>query len=137
MGLTRFSGPTYGSKATLYSFGPINASVSTVLGGVVVPVGEDWYATELSVFRNSTGSTTAVVSVIDDGSSVVGGATAAITSSLTAVSAIKILPTDGGEYEGTRIASGSTVTFTVSDTNLGLCVSLTGYRRFANSTRGE
>src|ERR1041384_7469777 len=122
MGLTRFSGPVYGGKATLFSFGPINASGSTVLGGIVVPVGEDWYATELSVFRNSTGSTTAVISLLDDSSLV--GATAAITSSLTSVSAIKILPTDGGEYEGTRIASGSTVTFTVSDTNLGLCVSL-------------
>jgi hypothetical protein len=135
MGKTAYSGPVYGAKATLFSFGPINAATSTVLGGVVVPAGEDWYATELCVFRNSTGSTTAIVSALDDSSVV--GATAAITSSLTSVSSIKILPTDGGEYEGTRIASGSTVTFTVSDTNLGLLVSLSGYRRFINSTRGE
>lgn len=135
MGKSAFSGPVYGAKATLFSFGPVNAATSTVLGGIVVPVGEDWYGTELAVFRNSTGSTTAIVTVLDDSSVV--GATPAITSSLTALAAIKVLPTDGGEYEGTRIASGSTVTFTVSDTNLGLCVSLSGYRRFINSTRGE
>ena len=75
------------------------------------------------------------MTALDDSTSV--GATAAITSSLTAVSAIKILPTDGGEYEGTRIATGSVVTFTVSDSNLGLFVSLNGYRRFINSTRAE
>lgn len=135
MGKSAFLGPVYGAKATLFSFGPINASASTVLGGVIVPAGEDWYATELSVFRNSTGSTTAVITALDD--STVVTATGAITSSLTAASAIKICPTDGGEYEGTRIASGSTVTFTVSDTNLGLCVSLSGYRRFINSSRAE
>jgi hypothetical protein len=135
MGKTSYSGPVYGAKATLFSFGPVNAATSTVLGGVVVPAGEDWYATELSVFRNSTGSTTAIVSALDDSTLV--GATAAITSSVTAASAIKIFTPDGGEYEGTRIASGSTVTFTVSDTNLGLLVSLSGYRRFINSTRAE
>ena len=51
MGKTSFSGPVYGAKATLFSFGPVNsqATGSTTIGGVVVPAGEDWYATELSV----------------------------------------------------------------------------------------
>lgn len=139
MGKTSFSGPVYGSKETLFSVGPIAASTGAVAAcaGTIVPSGEDWYATELVLFRNSTGSTNLVLTLLDDSSAVgtvgVGG------SSATAASAITVLPTDSGEFEGTKIAGGSTITFSHSShagPNINLFVALHGFRRFSyTSTR--
>src|SRR5689334_8730338 len=62
MGLTRFSGPTYGAKSLLWAVGPAtgstNASTSrpfTNAAGIVIPPYEDWFITEWSA-SFSTGS---------------------------------------------------------------------------------
>ncbi len=133
MGKTAFSGPVYGAKETLWSVGPIAASTGAVAvcAGTIIPTGEDWYGTELVMFRNSTGSTNLVMTLIDDSTTVgtvgVGG------SSATAASAITVLPTDGGEFEGTKLAGGSTLTLSHSShagPNINLFVAVHGFRRF-------
>lgn len=138
MGKTSYQGPVYGAKETLWSAGPIAPStgVVAVCAGTIVPSGEDWYVTELSMWRNSTGSTNLVMTLLDDSSAVgtvgVGG------SSATAASAITVLPTDSGEFEGTKIAAGSTITFSHSShagPNINLFLTLHGFRRFGPSTR--
>lgn len=139
MGKTNFSGPTYGAKATLFSIGPVTPSTGAtgVLGGTIVPAGEDWYATEVVLYRNSTGSTNIVVSVLDDSTSL---GTVGVAGSSVAGGAVTIFTTDGGEYEGTRIASGSVITFTNSShagPNANLHINLRGFTRFVNSSRGE
>ena len=139
MSVSRFSGPLYGAKQTLITAGPVAASTgsSAVFWGSIVPAGEDWYATELVVYRNSTGSTNLAISVQDDSTTI--GSVGVGGSSATG-SGISIFTPDGGEYEGIRIASGSTVTLSHSShagPNTNLCVSLYGFRRFISSTRAE
>lgn len=139
MGKTAFSGPVYGAKQTLFSMGPAAASTGVIaaIAGTVVPAGEDWYATELVLYRNSTGSTNLVISLLDDSTTV---GSVGIGGSSIAAGNIAIFTPDGGEYEGTRLASGSVLTFNHSShagPNINNFVSLYGFRRFANSTRGE
>jgi hypothetical protein len=137
MGKTAFSGPAFGAQQTLLSVGPVAASTgsSAAFFGAVVPAGEDWYATELSVYRNSTGSTNLVISLLDD-SSLVGSVTGGGSS--IAMAGITVLTTDPGEFSGTKLLSGSTLTLVHSShagPNANLCVVLSGYRRFTLSTR--
>lgn len=146
MGATRFSGPVYGAKQTLFSCSKQDVSsgagsglAGIVIAGTVVPSGEDWYATEFTVYRGSTGSTSLGLAVLDD-SSVVSSAT--ITSSLAAAKQQNIIAADAGEYEGTRILSGSVVEFSLSQSSAvgassNVTVQLSGYRRFISSTRAE
>lgn len=136
MGKTAFSGPSFGSKATLFSAGPVSASTgsSAVFYGAIVPPGEDWYATELSLYRNSTGSTNLAISLHDD-STLVGSVT--IGGSSIAAAASTYFTPDSGEYQGIKIASGSTVTLSHSShagPNANLCVVVSGYRRYIPST---
>jgi hypothetical protein len=136
MGKTAFSGPAFGAKATLFSAGPVSASTgsSAIFSGTVVPPGEDWYPTDISLYRNSTGSTNLVISVHDD-STLVGsvgiGGSSIVASNLARFTA------DSGEYQGLRVASGSTLTLSHSShagPNANLTVVLSGYRRWIPST---
>lgn len=139
MGKTSFSGPVFGAKQTLFSVGPVAASTgsSAVFAGTVIPPGEDWYATELLLYRNSTGSTNFVVSLHDD-STLLGSVTAGGSS--VAMSNYAIIAKDANEYEGKQMLSGSTITLSHSShagPNINLVAVLRGYTRFANSTRPE
>ncbi len=136
MGKTAFSGPLFGAKETLISVGPLAASTgsSAIFAGTVVPPGEDWYATGLSFYRTSTGSSDLAISLHDDstlvGSLTVGGSSAAggFRTSFTP---------DSGEYQGIKIASGSTVTLSHSShagPNASLTVLVNGFRRWIPST---
>ena len=146
MGRTRFSGPVYGAKQTLYSIGAStlssgsgNGVANSIFAGTIVPVGEDWYACEFQAFRGSTGSSATGFAVLDD-STVVSSIT--FTSTTAAQNSINIITPDGGEKEGVRIASGSTVHFVYSNSSAqgglsNVAVSLFGYRRYVTSSRGE
>jgi hypothetical protein len=136
MGKTAYSGPLFGGKATLFSVGPVAASTgsSAVFAGVVVPRGEDWYVTDLSVFRGSTGSSNLVISLHDDstliGSLGGGGSTIAFGAST------RFTP-DSGEYQGVRVLTDSTLTLSHSShagPNALLTVVVSGYRRWIAST---
>lgn len=144
MGRSAFSGPVYGAKATLLSAFIETASTgggngsTIVLGTYVVPTYEDWFVTEVFANRASTGSTGLKFSVIDDGSTI---ASATINSSLADASTAIIAATDGGEYEGTRIAAGSTVQLAIFNGSSGLAASsrcsmiVRGFTRLVDSTR--
>lgn len=139
MGKTSFSGPVYGAKATLASIGPFDCSTgsSAVVSGVVVPAGEDWYITELSVYRGSTGSTNLVISLHDDSTIVTS---AGVGGSSIAGGAVGIATADGGEYEGTRVATGSVLTVSHSShagPNVNVVATVRGFTRFINSSRSE
>jgi hypothetical protein len=66
MGKTSFSGPVYGAKSLLWTYGPYtqtgSSGASTVLvtanAARPVPAYEDWYITEVE-FRTSTNSSVA------------------------------------------------------------------------------
>lgn len=139
MGKTAFSGPVYGAKATLFSaaFTPSTGVTASPIG-TIVPSGEDWYATEVALYRGSTGSTNLLITVLDDSTSIgtvgVGG------SSATGPAVVSVLAADSGEYEGTRIASGSVVTFSHSShagPNINLSVMLRGFTRLIDSSRAS
>lgn len=136
MGKTAFSGPVFGAKQALMWAGPVAASTgsSAVFAGVVVPKGEDWYVSELSLHRASTGSTNLVISLHDD-STLVGSIT--IGGSSVVASNSTHFTADSGEYQGIKVLSGSVVTLSHSShagPNAGLSVMLSGYRRWIPST---
>jgi hypothetical protein len=82
------------------------------------------------LYRNSTGSTNLIVTLLDDSTSV---GTVTVGGSSVAASGLTVLPTDGGEYEGTKIAGGSTITLSHSShagPNINLFVAVHGFRRF-------
>ena len=145
MGKTAFTGPLWGAKSLLYttrletvSSGPGGgAGLSTVIGGCQVPVGEDWYVTDMSMLRTSTGSSAYGVALLDDSTSI-----SALTMTSTVANAVlsTALVPDGGEFSGVRVLSGSTLTITHTNSTVvgassGLCVSIFGYPRFVDSTR--
>jgi hypothetical protein len=141
MGRTRFSGPVYGAKQTLFSIGwpTLSTGTSTVAAATIVPVGEDWYATEFQAYRGSTASSQAGFSVLK-GSTVLSSIT--FTSTTADANQINIITPDGGEKEGKRIPSGSTVFFRYADVSSQAALTrvswmLTGYRRFVTSSRSE
>lgn len=119
MGKTSFSGPVYGAKSLLWAV-PLGADVSgstastlsVTVGKIVVPPGEDWIITDVSVFRNSTGST-GFTATLDDDSTVI--ATVPVTSSLAASQGSTRVAATAGEYTGIVAASGSTLTMTFDD----------------------
>jgi hypothetical protein len=141
MGWTRFSGPVYGAKQTLFSIGAqtLSTGTSTVAAATIVPVGEDWYATEFQAYRGSTGSSQGAFWVTDD-STVVSSIT--FTSTTANANTINIITPTAGEKEGLRIVSGSTVRFHYSDASSQAAMTqcswaLFGYRRFVTSSRSE
>jgi hypothetical protein len=134
MGRTRFSGPVFGAKQSLFSVGGIAASTgsSAIFAGTVVPTGEDWHITEIAIHRNSTGSTNFVVSLHDD-STLVGsvgvGGSSIVASNCTTVTA------DAGDI-GAKVLAGSVLTLSHSShagPNIGLSASVYGYVRFSGT----
>lgn len=145
MGKTAFSGPVFGAKATLASIRCETISsgagngVSTNLASFVVPTYEDWYATELLYHRQSTGSTGITVSAQDDSTVL---ASTSLNSSLADRAGFVTITPDPGEYQGARIAAGSTVTLNISQSSAappssGVTLTLRGYTRFINSSSYE
>lgn len=147
MGKTAFSGPVYGAKGALWN--PFSLVVSSgastqVAAATRVPTYEDWYVTE-ALFQCSSCSTGAAIASSvcqfvfkDDGTALHTNQVLQDTNSVTLVT---ITP-DAGEYEGKRIAAGSTITFEVAGGSSAVPVGsargeLRGYIRFINSTRAE
>lgn len=117
MGKTAFSGPAFGSYSQLWSFSQEVAIVSTAastVANIAVPPGQDWYVCYVAASRESTASTALVVSLLDDSTVV---ATVAITSSVADAHGSTRPTTDQGEYMGTKIASGSTLSWVITGAN--------------------
>lgn len=144
MGKTAYSGPLFGAKSLLASarLGDVSTGagdgISTAIGFAIVPVGEDWYVTDFSAGRESTGSTSYGLAIDDDGTNV---SSITITSSNAAQRRINVIAADAGEFAGARIAAGSTITFrlVVSSgigASSGVACNLYGYPRYLpGSTR--
>ena len=149
MGKTAFSGPVYGAKGALWN--PftlvVSSGASTQVAAMTrVPTYEDWYVTE-ALYQCSSCSTAALDALAssvaqfvikDDGTALHTNKTLLDTNSVTLVT---ITP-DAGEYEGKRIAAGSTITFEIAAGSSALPIGsaraeLRGYIRFISSTRAE
>jgi hypothetical protein len=150
MGLTRHSGPLYGAKSLLWGYSRSSTvAPSTAIftfAQVIVPTGQDWYVTDFHAFRESTHSTNFVLSLSDDSSRATETtrtvANLAITSSAAAQVASTAVAADAGEYEGKRVAAGSTLTLQLANGNSSVTgATFTawayGYIRFVSSTRAE
>ncbi len=147
MGKTAFAGPLYGAKCLLWSpFVPVVSSGTTTqtIARTIVPTYEDWYITE-AVYQCSSGSTGAVLAssvasyvIKDDGSSM---HVASVLASITTPTLVTLTP-DAGEFEGRRVAGGSTLAFVVragdSAVPLGTVRGeFRGFIRFISSSRSE
>lgn len=147
MGVTRFSGPIYGAKSQLWN--PFVVAVSSgattqTIARTIVPVYEDWFITE-AVYACSSCSTGAAAAssvasfvIKDDGSSM---HVAAFVNDTNACKLVTITP-DAGEYEGKRVAGGSTLAFVVAGGSSAVPMGsvradIRGYIRFISSTRSE
>lgn len=150
MGKTAYSGPVYGAKSLLWSYSRSSttppSTAAYTAAQMVIPAGQDWFVTDFSCFRESTHSTAFVISVVDDSSRAQASsavvASLAITSSLANQVASTVVAADAGEYEGRRVAAGSTVSLNIASGNSSVTSSPVaawayGYIRFVSSTRPE
>lgn len=158
MGITRFSGPVYGAKANLVSYGPTrgdaNAS-TTLIYSIVVPAYETWFVTELhaSNAQLTSNSSTPKVILKAKGTSTSAsypgpgpdpqfptgnaGTIATITgpTSTAGFNQMATPTATAGEYEGYGVPGNSTLRIVSSGTIGQLCVSISGYKRYLDSTR--
>lgn len=161
MGISRMSGPVYGAKSLLWTYGPYaqtgSSGASTVLVTAnsvrVVPPYEDWYITEMEA-RTSTNSSVAaghgVYLKSEGGSTTVpprpDGKVSTVTQTIfslsnaagsTTWSTWATAPVTAGEYEGTYVPAGSSLRLLTSGVTLlgGLQVNVYGYIRYIDSTR--
>lgn len=161
MGYTRFSGPVYGAKSLLWTFGPYtqtgSSGASTVLvtanASRPVPAYEDWYITEMelrtstnssvaaahAVYLKSEGGSTVVPNRMDGKASTVAQTVASVANaagSTTWSTVITTTPT-AGEVEGVYVPAGSSLRLLTSGVSLigGLQVNVYGYIRYIDSTR--
>lgn len=143
MGKTAFSGPVYGAKSLLWTITRDNVAISTAaqtLRSIVLPTYEDWYVTEFRGWRGSTGSTDFTLTLTDD-STAIANVTSA--SSAAGIALSTTLTPDAGEYEGVRVAAGSSLSVTMQNGNSSavgssdVAAAVYGYIRFINSTRPE
>lgn len=159
MGKTAFSGPVYGAKGLLakYSAGAVSSTgaSSALTCAWIVPPGEDWFITEVSAYcstcssggnlitlKSEGGSTVAALREWGDGSNSTKAQTigTATWGGSTGGPILSVMTPTAGEYEGKWVPTGSTVRLVLSavvNPIANLNVSLRGYTRFINSTRGE
>lgn len=159
MGVTRFSGPVYGAKCNLVSFGPIAFnSASTITAALaLVPPYETWYITEIAwanTQASSNSSTPKVLVKVKGTSTSVtapgpgpdpnfptgnpGTAVSAVGGTSTTTFNLVATPTPTpGEYEGYAAPANSTIRIVSSGTIGALFVALHGFKRFLDSSRAS
>jgi len=161
MGYTRFSGPVYGAKSLLWTFGPYaqtgSSGASTVLVTAnalrTVPGYEDWYVTEVElrtstnssvasahgVYLKSEGGSTTVPQRPDGKASTVAQTVASIVNAAgsTTWSTVVTVTATAGEVEGCYVPAGSTMRIVSSGVSLlgGLQINVYGYPRYIDSSR--
>jgi hypothetical protein len=140
MGKTAYSGPLYGAKALLWAVNSKdigNSTTANIVASIIVPAGQDWYATDIHAYRGSTHSTAFSAAFTDDSTTI---GSVSITSSAAGVAGATIVTPTAGEFEGQRIAAGSSVSFTVHNGGSSVASSqvfgwLYGYIRYVDSSR--
>lgn len=157
MGISRYSGPVYGAKSNLFSFGPFTgsgASTATIVA-LVVPAYETWFVTEMQISNpqaTSNSSTPKVILKAKGTSTSVSypgpgpdpqyptghaGTVVSITgpTSTAGFNLIGAPTADAGEYEGYGVPANSTLRVVSSGTIGQLYVAVHGFRRYLDSTR--
>lgn len=150
MGKTAFSGPVYGAKSLLLSYSKTSTTVPSTsvfsYAQIVVPTGQDWYVTDFHAFRESTHSSAFTLSLSDDSSRASSSTRVIANLATTSTAAAQVLSTvvtaEPGEYEGRRVAAGSTVTLQLANggssaTGAVFSAWAYGFIRFVSSTRSE
>jgi len=163
MGKSAVSGPFYGAKANLWTFGPYtqtgssgaSTALATANASIVVPNYEDWFVTEVGITCSTNSSVAAAhgVTIKVEGGSTTGvpprsqigqGSTNAATiatltnpAGSTTWSTWATATATAGEYEGTWCPAGSSIRILTSGVSLlGLLqVNLRGFTRYVDSTR--
>jgi hypothetical protein len=159
MGKTAFSGPVYGAKSLLWSWGPFadthstGASTGLLNANAIrsVPNYEDWMITEVYVHAstNSTtaghgiylksegGSTTGIVRADGQLSTVTQTLASFTTAASSAFVGSTTVAATPGEYEGKWVPAGSTLRIVSSGVSVmgNVQVNVMGYIRYVNSTR--
>lgn len=151
MGKTSFSGPVYGAKGNLFSFGPMAAANNStaLICSMVVPPYESWIITELNASNpqaSSNSSTPKVIVKVDgtgagDPNFPAGNPGTAVTltgpTSTAGFNQVATATVTAGEYEGYVAPANSTVRIVSSGTIGLLCVAVQGFKRFVDSTRAS
>lgn len=151
MGKTSFSGPVYGAKGGLISYGPAAAAngSTALVTSIVVPPYETWYLTELfasNLQATSNSSTPKVVLKVDgtgagDPAFPAGnpGTVATITgpTSTAGFNQMATATVTAGEYEGYAAPANSTIRVVSSGTIGQLQVRVNGFIRYFDSTRAS
>ena len=164
MGKINFSGPVYGAKSLLWTFGPYTQTGTS--GGTtvlytdnsvrVVPPYEDWFITEVNLMAstNSTvanghkvflksegGSTTGITRISGMFASTVAQTIATFTNAAgsSAWSTWATVTGSPNEYEGLYVPAGSSLRIVSSGiTLIGLLqLNIMGFIRYVSSTRSE
>jgi hypothetical protein len=163
MGKTAFSGPVYGAKSLLWSWGPYTDAHSTgaSTGAITVnpvpsrtvPNYEDWMITEMYVtcstnssvagahgfyLKSEGGSTTGIVRADGQPSTVTQTVISVLnTGTSTNFAGSAAATATAGEYEGKWVPAGSTLRLVSSGVSLTgtVLVNVMGYIRYVNSTR--
>jgi hypothetical protein len=160
MGISRFSGPVYGAKSLLWTFGPYTQTGSTGASTALVtanaartvPNYEDWYITEVNLqtstnssvaaahgvyLKTEGGSTTGIPRV--DGVSTRAATLASFTNPAgsTTWSTWATVVASQGEFEGSWVPAGSTLRILSSGVSFlgGLQINVMGFIRYVDSTR--
>lgn len=158
MGKTSFSGPVYGAKSNLFSFGPTRGDANgstTLVASAVVPPYETWYLTELfasNAQATSNSSTPKVIVKVKGTSTSVSypgpgpdplfptgnpGTAGSVTgpTSTAGFNQVTTLTAQAGEFEGYAAPANSTVRIVSSGTIGQLQGRVNGFIRFIDSTR--
>ena len=161
MGYTRFSGPAYGAKSLLWTFGPYtqtgSSGASTVLHTAnathSVPAYQDYFITEVEihcstnssvaaghgVYLKSEGGSTVVPPRPDGKASTVAQTIASFSNAAgsTTWSTFATMTPTAGEVEGVYVPAGSSLRIVSSGITLlgGLQMNVFGYIRYIDSTR--
>jgi hypothetical protein len=159
MGVSRFSGPVYGSKGLLakYSAGAATSTgaSSALACSWIVPPYEDWFVTEITAYcstcssggnvfalKSEGGSTIAAFRDWADGTNSTKAQTVGSinTGASTTGPFLTTITATPGEYEGKWIPGGSTVRLVLSAVTTPIAnfnFSVRGFTRFLSSTRAE
>lgn len=151
MGKSTPSGPVYGAKGCLLSFGPVNYSNGTtgLVTSIVVPPYESWYLTEVFQMQSQATSNSSLAKswikvkgtptadpAFPAGNPGTAGSVTGPTST-AAYNVVGTLSVTPGEYEGYCAPANSTIRFVCSGTIGLLYGRINGFIRYLSSTRAE
>lgn len=156
MGKSNLSGPVYGGKSLLWSWGPANVSsgaTTAVFANRTLPNYEDWYITEIHALVSTCSSAGNAIMLKSEGGSttgitrLTGGITSTVaqtifnlnTGTSTTLSTWATATATPGEYEGCYVPAGSSMHLVSSGVDgLGNChIQVMGFIRWVSSTRAE